>query len=175
MKEETRSLYRKYIAEVGDLIRSLEALEPQKLNRKSADNSWSILQVLYHIVLVEENSIAYLRKKLSFNPELKNSGIGAEIRSRLLGITLISPFKFKAPKSASPDKIPENGTLQDVAQRWEKVSADWTDLLEKMSDDLPMKALYRHPRSGLLNLTQTIRFLQGHFRRHRRQIQRYLA
>lgn len=175
MKEKTLYLHRQYVEEVDALIRSLEVLDRPLLHRKPKNGGWSAMQVLYHLVLVEEHSIAYLRKKLSFKPELPKSGIGAAFRSLLLNISLQLPgLKFKAPKAAASDRIPEQGDLAEIQERWLKTCADWRDFLEQMPDLLPEKALYRHPRAGMLNLDQTIRFLQGHFRRHRRQIMRSL-
>lgn len=174
-KNKILSANARYTAQVEDLFRELESRPHGLLNRKPADNGWSALQVIFHLILVDENSLAYVRKKLSFNPVLKKAGIGASLRSILLLVTLYSPIKFKAPKAASSELIPETGDFEEAKARWRKIRSEWTDFFAQMPADLAEKAAYRHPRAGRLNWLQMLRFLSAHFERHRRQIRRALA
>ncbi|MBC7774238.1 MAG: DinB family protein [Phycisphaerae bacterium] len=172
MKEKILSANARYTAEVEALLNELASLGDERLNRKPADGGWSAIQTLHHLILVEENSIAYIYKKLSFNPQLEKIGLNAWLRSLLLRLSLRSPIKFKAPKSASNELIPERGTLEEISARWQKIRGEWEGFFEKMSPELYDKAAYKHPRAGRLSWLQMIDFFNSHFERHRRQARR---
>jgi len=170
MKKKILQANARYAAQVESLLNELIPLGDERLNRKPADGGWSAIQTLHHLILVEENSMAYIHKKLSFNPPLEKAGLSSWWRSLLLRATLWTPFKFKAPKSAGNERIPESGTLQEVDARWKKIRAEWTAFFEKMSPDLLDKAAYNHPRAGRLSWLHMLDFFSSHFERHRRQV-----
>jgi len=169
MKDRIIRANARYSARVDAFLNELAESGDERLNRKPANGGWSAIQVVHHLILVEVNSLAYVRKKLSFNPELKRSGLGASLRMLLLRLSLLSPIKFKAPKSAGNESIPDEATLESSRQAWAGIRADWSDFFAQMPADLADKAAYRHPRAGRLDWLQMIEFLQAHFERHRRQ------
>ncbi|HAD14855.1 MAG TPA: hypothetical protein DCF33_20700 [Saprospirales bacterium] len=175
MKESIIRANEAYSKEVADLLKELSGCSDLHLNRKPSDQGWSAIQTIHHLILVEENAMAYLRKKLSFDPELKPPGWLAGLKMLLLKTTLALPIKFKAPKSAGSDKIPETDTLESVKSRWMKTRSDWTFFFESMPENLLNKAVYRHPIIGLISWLQTISFLSTHFNRHKRQIKRAIS
>lgn len=174
MKSEIIAANKAYTAKVNDLLDDLARLPDDLLNRTPADHGWSAIQTMHHLMLVEEQSMAYLRKKLSFNPELKPAGWMAGVKMLLLKLSLISPFKFKAPKAAS-DPIPTTDTLEAVKSRWLKIRQEWETFFAEMPEVWEDKAVYRHPRIGLINWLQTIDFLSSHFDRHKAQIKRAIS
>lgn len=175
MKEKILAANKRYTNQVDALLNELAPLGDDLLNRTPADGGWSAMQTLHHLILVEENSLAYIHKKLSFNPELPKSGLGAWFKMWLLRITLRSPIKFKAPKSASAERIPEYATFADTRAQWHKIRAEWTAFFENMPIELEDKAVYRHPRVGLINWLQMLDFIQAHFERHRLQVRRAVS
>jgi uncharacterized damage-inducible protein DinB len=174
MKSQILAANARFAEKVNALLDELRPHSHDLLNRKPATGGWSAIQTMYHLILVEENSLAYIRKKLGFNPPLGKAGIGAWLRMRLLLLTLWSPVKFKAPKSAGSEKIPETATFSETEARWKSIRAEWADFFAQMPDALSDKAVYRHPRIGLINWLQMIRFIEAHFIRHRGQIRRAL-
>ncbi len=164
-----------YTDKVNALLSDLGQYPEELLNRIPADQGWSAIQTMHHLILVEEQSMAYLRKKLSFNPELKTAGWMAAVKMMLLKLSLISPLKFKAPKAAASDFIPAKDTLEGVKLRWLKIRQEWEDFFTEMPDAWIDKAVYRHPRIGLINWIQTIDFLASHFERHKGQIKRAIS
>ena len=166
------SAYLAHAARFEDLFRELEPLNEALLNQKPENGGWSAIQTLHHLILVEENSLAYLHKKLSFNPKFEKPGLSASIRLFLLRIALFSPIKFKAPKSTAPEIIPETENLSKTKARWQEIRWKWVDFLENIPPELLDKAVYKHPRAGRLSWLQTITFLRLHLDRHRGQILR---
>lgn len=161
-----------YTQAVDDLLAELENLPDEVLNRKPPSGGWSAIQTMHHLILTEELSLAYVHKKLSFNPKLEPVGIAEPVRGFFLWAYLSSPFKFKAPKNVSDDNLPLFASFADTRARWQKVRADWTAFFEKMPPELSGKALYKHPRVGRLGWAQMLAFLEVHLRRHSKQVRR---
>lgn len=174
MKTKIIEANKAYTAKVNGLLDDLGRYSDDLLNKIPADQGWSAIQILHHLILVEEQSMAYLRKKMSFNPELKTAGWLAGVKMLLLKVSLVSPIKFKAPKAAS-DLIPASDTLEAVKTRWLKIRKEWETFLAEMPDAWIDKAVYRHPRIGLINWLHTIDFLSSHFERHKGQIKRTIS
>jgi len=175
MKEKILAAHARYDAKVKALLQELAPLSDDLLNRKPADGGWSAIQTLHHLILVEENSIAYLRKKLSFGPILEKPGLSSWGRSLLLRLSLQSPIKFKAPKAAGNERLPERATISETEAQWLKIRAEWFDFFEKLPAGLLDKAVYKHPRAGRLSWLQMLDFFNSHFERHRAQARRAVS
>ena len=175
MKKKIQASNARYSARVEDLLNQLAPLGDELLNKKPADGGWSAMQTLHHLILVEENSLAYLHKKLSFHPILEKAGIMSALRSLLLQVSLRSPFKFKAPKAAAADCIPDSALFGETWVRWEKIRHEWTTFLDSMPEELTEKAVFNHPLAGRLSWIQTLDFIRAHFERHRGQVLRAVS
>ena len=175
MKTKIMAANKAYTAKVIALLNDMGQYPDDLLNKIPADKGWSAIQTMHHLILVEEQSMAYLRKKLSFNPVLGTAGWLAGLKMMLLKISMISPFKFKAPKATAGEYIPVRDSLEAVKSRWQKIRQEWEDFFADLPDEWINKAVYRHPRVGLINWIQTIDFLSSHFDRHRRQITRAIS
>ena len=70
-------------SDLDSLIKELQKYDDEILNRKP-ENSWSVLQVLHHLMLAEQGSLKYVKKKLSYNPELKKVNWQTKIRTLML-------------------------------------------------------------------------------------------
>ncbi len=169
MKEKSLTAYTRYTENVERLLNELAPLGDDLLNRRPADQGWSAIQTLHHLILVEENSLAYIRKKLSFNPKLEKPGLGSWVRSLLLYLSLRSPIRFKAPKAAGYERLPVTATFTETKAQWQKIRNEWINFFEKMPAELAGKAAYKHPRAGRMSWLQMIDFFNTHFERHRKQ------
>lgn len=156
------------------LLDQLSAYDDDTLNRKPADGGWSALQVMCHLMLAEEGSVKYVRKKLSFNPELKEAGLASAWRSFLLNFYFKLPFRFKAPPGVGDDVLPLKSSFREVSQRWLASRQDLRRYLESLPPEMFHRSIYRHPFAGRMSLDGMLRFFDGHFERHRKQIERVL-
>ena len=161
-----------YTQSVITILAEMQQHSEAALNRRPADGGWSAIQTMHHLILSEERSLAYVQKKLSFDPTLDSVGLGAKWRSFLLWLSLSSPFKFKAPAAISNENLPDHATLADTSDRWLKTRADWTDFFEKLPDTLLDKEVYKHPRAGKISWEGMLWFFETHFKRHHKQIRR---
>ena len=62
MKQKILQSNTKYHAKVAALLREVSQYSEEILNRRPADGGWSALQTAWHLVLVEENSMLYVKK-----------------------------------------------------------------------------------------------------------------
>lgn len=169
MKNELVSRNERYNQLINNLFAEMTPYGDETLNRKPASGGWSALQTMHHLILTEELSLTYVKKKLSFNPELESAGVGARWRGFLLWLYLSTPLKFKAPKNVGDEHLPDQTTLADTRDRWQKIRAGWTEFFAQMPENLSDKALYKHPRAGRLGWSQMLAFFETHFERHLKQ------
>jgi len=159
---------------IEDLYSQLQSYNNEQLNRKPGPGQWSVLQVMHHLIQAETLSERYVRKKLSFNPELKPAGLAGAFRLFLVRINFVLPFKYKAPPGVGDDVLPETSTLEDTMQQWRRQRQSLKELLESLPNGYHNKALYKHPLAGKLSLVQMLDFFEFHIQRHLGQIERTL-
>lgn len=156
------------------LYERLKTYNNEQLNRRPGPQQWSVLQVMHHLIQAETLSERYVRKKLSFNPELKPAGLAGALRLFLVRINFVLPFKYKAPKGVGDDVLPETSTLEETIQQWRLQRQSLRELLDSLPEGYHNKALYKHPLAGKLSLVQMLDFFEFHIQRHLGQIERTL-
>ncbi len=100
------------------------------------------------------------------------AGISSTLRLLLLNTAIRLPLKYKAPP-----------VVADVpATSYAVARARWDAVREKMRADYAAidpafigHGLFKHPSLGRFNLSQGVRFMRQHMRRHAGQIGRTLA
>jgi hypothetical protein len=165
--------FRQLETELEKIVREIESHDDDTLNTKPP-NSWSVLQVFHHLILAEKGSLAYVKKKLSYNPKLEKTNWKTGIRTYLLDVYVWSPIKFKAPKNISQENLPEKSTLQEVKTAYAPVRKEMKEFLENLPDDLLDKEIYKHPFAGRLSIKGMVQFFRGHQKRHSNQIRKIL-
>ncbi len=161
-------------AKLEKLISDLKPHSDQLLNSKPDAHSWSVLQVMHHLMLAEDLSAKYVYKKLSFKPELKNKSWLTKWRVFKLKTYNTLPIRLKAPQNVSRENLPDQTSLEDTAQQWLTQRAQLRRYLETLPDELFEKEIYKHPLAGKLGLDGMLWFFEGHFDRHLLQINRTL-
>ncbi len=161
-------------AELNKLLEELRNYRESDLNRRPKPGAWSPLQVMQHLMRSEELSQAYVTKKLSFNPTLRNKSIASSFRSAAVNLYLSSPFKFKAPDAIGDNALPEGSSFWEVVKQWTNQRQALADFLENIPAEYRNKEVYKHPVGGRLTLDQMLEFFHAHFRRHRKQIRKAL-
>ena len=160
---------------VEALLAEYASVDDAVLNMSAIDGGWSVIQIMHHLLLTEELSLRYVRKKLSFQPDLKPAGWEARLKSALLKFYLSVPFKFKAPDVVGEDNLPGFTSFTDTRNRWLNIRKEWTGFLDQLPPELLDKAVYRHPLAGRLSWTGSLAFFRYHFQRHKKQIERTLG
>ncbi len=167
--------FKKLDASLIDLLESLKDQPEHVLNKKINEEKWSVLQVIYHLILTEEASINYCKKKLSFNPELKKAGIVTYFRRISLMTFVGLPFKFKAPEMVSETRMPKEMRFWELVKKWKNIRQEAKEFLGGLPPEMFKKEVYKHPAAGRLTLTDMVDFWEVHFRRHRKQIKKIMS
>jgi len=152
------------------LFSHLEACSHVQLNRRLQPNSWSAIQVMYHLMLSESFSRMYCEKKLKNTTQFTTGGVSTYIRSLLLRWYLLSGLKAKAPPRVNTDNLPDSDSLDNVIRQWKEQRLLLGNMLEKVPSDYFNKTIYKHPFAGPLTISGMLDFFEAHFRHHVLQI-----
>ena len=176
MKEKILAANAAYEKKVIHLLEQISQLPEVVLNEKPADGGWSAFQIMHHLMLSEELSLAYVRKKLSFTSEFSRIGWRESLRSLMVQVYLYIPLKLKAPAivGGNPEVLPDKSDIKTVTADWINVRAQWADFLDKMPENLADKSVYKHILAGKIGWLHMILFFNAHFTRHLRQLRRIL-
>ena len=169
-KTHLQNLNQKMVA----LLHELKDYSDAKLNEQPKENAWSVLQIMQHVMKAEAGAIAYVQKKLSFDPTLEKAGVKSSVNSLLLNLALSSPIKVKAPEQISGENLLAGLTFWDVAKQWKDQRKELEKYLENLPPDLYTKDVYKHPLTGKMTLASMLSFFNTHVDRHTSQIRKTL-
>ena len=151
------------------LIKDLSDVE---LNKHPAEK-WSIAQVISHLIASEQLSVGYLNKKMLGIQTAEKSGLKEDLKMLLLIFSQRLPFKFKAPRTIV-ENTPVYGNVDQLISAWDKTRVDLKEVLQKFEDDQINLKIFKHPRAGMLNIQQAIRFFREHIIHHTPQVKNLL-
>ena len=153
-----------------NLIQNLQSVPEEKLVRQPAPGAWSPLQVVQHLMIAEELSEKYMRKKLSFNKPVPKAGFKGAARFRVMKIFNWIGFKIKAPSALT--LFPENLRLEELKKSWASQRDALYQYLESLPDETLQGELFKHILAGKMNARHMVGFFSMHLDRHRKQIER---
>lgn len=173
MISKTSELYNILENQRESILSRLAELEPTKLTAQLAPQSWSILQVLAHLVTAERLSVQYIRKKKLGMATAGNTGPWGEFKFWLLKLSQRIGFKYRAPKTVV-SATPAFETWAQANEAWAQQRAELKKLLEEFTENDLRKKIFKHPFAGRLNIVQTLIFFGEHVRHHEPQIARLI-
>ena len=141
------------------------------LRFKATPDNWSIVEVIEHLVMVEEDFF----NQLSAN--VPASTLDPESRTPEKYQTVIKVMKRDVPVDVPDESVRPNGrlTLDELLSQWNEVRNNLQGLLAEITSKNKDDPVYRHPYGGPLDITETLNFIDVHFDNHRRQIDRILV
>lgn len=174
MDQQTEKILDRIDHKLEKLISDLDKKPAEQLTQEPQPGAWSPLQVLYHLMLSEQLSLRYIKKKLSYDPELPKIDWKARLRTFVLDAYLKSPFKRKAPTNVNESNFPDDLSLVQIAKEWQATRQELRLYLEGLEPELFSRQVYKHPISGRMSLAAMLSFFDNHFERHHKQIKRAL-
>jgi len=90
--------------------------------------------------------------------------IGLKIRFQL-------PFGLKAPVNVLGD-VPLEVNYPQVIAEWKVTRDKLKKLLDSLPDEILYKNVFKQPAIGRINIFQMLDFMQAHFDRHQKQVER---
>jgi DinB superfamily len=167
--------YQKYQKKVHGLLQKVSLLNVDQINANPSKEAWSVAQIIFHLIMVEEMSMRYIKKKTSGPLSVGKPGLKSFFRHLLLQAYLLTPFKFKAPAGVTPESQTGPLTFEELSERWRITQNEWMNFLGNMPSEYLDKAVYKHPRAGRISWAQTIDFFDTHFDRHQKQVENALS
>lgn len=143
------------------------------LNKNPAEDKWSPLQILYHVIKSEQITIISLRRTLKEHDKKDNTGLREWMSTLLLQLALVSPLKFKAPRSAA--EVPAQPDFDEMIKKWDSIRTDFKNVIDTIPAQAITKKLFKHPYSGNMNLIHISDFLISHSEHHFKQIKNSFA
>ena len=156
-----------------DILNHVKELPADKLNY-APPGKWSINQILMHLLVAEQLSVLYMKKKSLGIDQVKNAGVTAALRSGVLKLSQRIPaIKFKAPKVVL-DHTPQALPLNELTVKWETHRQKLKEFLESIEEKNKKKLIYKHVIAGRLDARQAMVFFREHINHHWPQIKRLL-
>jgi len=150
------------------LLDELARLPSEQLAFRPAPESWSTLEVLEHLVRVEE--VVVLRASQQPPSRSLRQGLRAAGSMVLVRLALGAGIRIKVPSKAV---LPQgNATLPELRERWDRVRNKLEAVLADHSRRDLRRPMMRHPLCGWLTPIQTLTFLEQHVTHHTRQLGR---
>ena len=155
-----------------ELLNKLEEFPKDKLS--FCDEKWSVLQILYHIWLVEISSEKYIRTKIQYPETIIKTPVSSYIKAFLTKYFLLLGYSTNAPKVTAG--FPREIILKKLKKNWINSRSSFSKLIEELNEkNLSEKAIFRHPLMGRINLSLTLYFFEIHFNHHLKQINKRLG
>lgn len=155
------------------LKNDLMPLEEELLNHHRKPGKWSPLQIIYHLQLSESLTIDSIRKKMAAERR-PATGLKHALRYRLMHWVLASPLKYKAP-AAVGENLPDNLQKNVLFADYDEVRASLKAMLDSFPSGRMKDEIFRHPKVGYLNISQSVGFLEDHFIHHEKQIRSIIS
>jgi uncharacterized damage-inducible protein DinB len=151
------------------LLKEVSALSSATYHHRPAEGKWSISQILTHVLTSEKLSLNYMKKKSLGVDGLDDTGFLEKIKFFLLALSQRIPFKYHAPKKVV-EQTPPPLSYGDLVRQWEALRLELHEFLSTVKEENIRKKIYKHPRVGMLDVSQALQFLNEHLNHHKPQI-----
>jgi hypothetical protein len=167
MTAKTKDLLNRLTQLRQTVLAEANGLSAEELVHRPGADAWSVLDVVEHLVRVEEAILSRVRKR---DPRTWREAARARLALAGVSIAFLFGRRLRVPTQAV---VPLGGvTLMDLGGRWETVEATMRRTLDGFGPEDFARPLMRHPILGLLTPVETLTFLVRHIAHHRRQIAR---
>ena len=167
MRDREYQLFQRIEIRRGALLAEADRLGVEQLTFRAEPNSWSTLDVLEHLVKVEEGIAERVRVR---EPRTWREAARAKAALGAMRVVFGLRRRVKVPVQGV---LPLGGvTLSDLVRRWEAAQATLRTRLEAFGPGDWSRPMMRHPLIGLLTPAEGLAFIHWHMGHHRRQIAR---
>jgi uncharacterized damage-inducible protein DinB len=167
MREKERKLLAKLESRRREMVAEADRLTAEQLTFRPAPNAWSALDVLEHLVKVEEAIASRVRPR---GPRGLLEAVRTKAALGVMRLVFAARRRIKVPTQGI---LPLGGvTLSDLVSRWEAAQVALTERLEEFGPQDWSRPMMRHPLIGRLTPAEGLTFIHCHMGHHRRQIER---
>ncbi len=159
-------------AELKAVLNYLSQFSNEEMNLKPAPDAWSVAQILQHLILSEEISLNYIKKKIQYHQgDIKKGGAASRLRALLLSTSLKQPFKLTAPEAVSKN-LPINSDFEELKKLWLINRAQLRNYLNSIDAAFLDAEIYKHPVAGKMDVWGMLSFFEAHVQRHEKQVRK---
>jgi hypothetical protein len=166
MLSEIQETFQQLETKYGKLLQHLNSLNHDVLHFKAGTGKWSIVEVIEHLVMAEENALEQLTGAASGPPldprdrSAKNYHIVIKVMTQDIPVDV--PDESMAP-------LGQIG-LAELLERWKDTRQRTRAYIDGIQPENVGGLVYRHPFAGPLDMAETLRFIDVHFDNHMRHI-----
>jgi hypothetical protein len=161
--------YRKLQDQKASALASVAGWSSERLNLPAGPGEWSTLDVLDHVVKVENAWVGAVGANLAGNRSVT-------LWNRIAGFMVIcitrSPMRVKVPAGAASRVLPEPTDLATITKDWATARQEMGRVLHEISGGQLRCGVFKHPVSGWMTASQSLNFLCAHLRHHVYQLER---
>lgn len=150
------------------ILDRVQGLTQPQVDYKPTPETWSVGEVLHHLILIEVSISKLFNKLIKENQPV----VGASDAMRIEAMTYGADGPQQAPKFGIPAHgRPFGDLLTELAATRERT----TQTLAKYTGDHPSELRWIHQRFGDMGMTHWVRFIGLHEGHHLRQIERIMT
>jgi DinB superfamily len=150
------------------ILERVQGLTQSQIDYKSSPETWSVGEVLHHLILIEVSISKLFNKLIKENQRV----VGASDAMRIEDMT----YGADRPQQAPEFGIPAHGRLfGDLLTDLAATRKRTTQTLAKYTGDNPSELRWTHQRFGDMGMAHWVRFIGLHEGHHLRQIERIIA
>lgn len=154
-----------------NLFLNLDELTEKITSFKAGPDKWSIVEVVEHLVIAEED----LLQQLSANIPASTLDPASRTPDRYRMVIEVMEQDVEVDV---PDKRAEprgRFALEELILKWDDIRDQLPEHLTAVTDENRDDPVYRHPFGGPLTALEALHFIEVHFDNHKRQIDRIVA
>lgn len=154
------------------VLAALQPLPPERLAARPAADTWSLNEVVEHLVIAEELSLKALERTRPPETE-RGSALVTRLKFLILAAAFRLPIRLKVP--AERLRPTGNPQLPELVARWAEARSRLAGVLAAVTSAAAADRRWRHPILGWLTTEQWVAFVDSHSRHHMAQIRRGVA
>jgi hypothetical protein len=150
------------------ILDRVQGLTQSQIDYKSSPETWSVGEVLHHLILIEVSISKLFNKLIKENQRV----VGVSDAIRIEAMTYGADGPQQAPEFGIPAQgRPFGDLLTELVGTRERT----TQTLAKYTSDDPSELRWTHQRFGDMGMAHWVRFIGLHEGHHLRQIERIIA
>ena len=149
------------------ILNQLETLPQDRLSVKPGFDKWSIVEVVQHLVLVEQEMV----KQAVKNPVPPDSGRAPRSREALEMVLEILERDVRVDVPAVRMEPDGQITIDVLRTRWEESQAQLRRYFQRLQEENVETLVFSHPVAGSLNALDMLDLANVHADYHIRQIE----
>ena len=171
MLSDIRETFDNLEIKYGKLLQQLDSQTNDVLYFKAGADKWSIVEVIEHLVVAEEN----MQEQLSGATAAPT--LDPQDRSAKNYHIVIKVMTKDIPVDVPDESLEPHGqfSLEELLGRWDDTRKKTRTYIDEINSEKAADLVYRHPFAGPLNMAETLRFIDVHFDNHMRHIDRIIA